>query len=84
MQQVYAKVHGELARVDRRRRRRAGAASAGGYQLDGMKNTQKILHGMKSTLKSPNLGIALATRELPLGLKMTRGFHPYLQPSQVW
>ena len=26
---------------------------------------------MKSTLKSPNLGIALATRELPLGLKIT-------------
>ena len=31
----------------------------------------KTPHGMKSTLKSPNLGIALATRELPLGLKIT-------------
>ena len=37
---------------------------------DGAKNTLKLPHGMKSTLKAPNLGIALATRELPLKLKI--------------
>ena len=35
------------------------SASAG----DGTKNTLKLPHGMKSTLKSPNLGITLATPE---------------------
>ena len=50
---------------------RAGLGPHTAEAGDGMKNTLKILHGMKSTLKSPNLGITLETPELPLGLKIT-------------